>query len=749
MPVMSGKVIIPALEDKVEILRDNEGIPHIYAKTKSDMFFALGFVQASDRLFQFDMIRRAGAGRTAEVIGAKTLEVDKLFRVLGGRRTFEKRLSQLPKEVLDNFKSYTDGLNYYLEKYPLPIEYKILRTRPEKFSIMDAYYVYTYLAYSFSPMLKQDQMQTRIANTVKDRDLSLLTSVGNKLKKVSYVESLGVDTLLGIDKIIANLSPLEGSNAWALSGNRSKSGSPILASDPHITFSLPNIWYEAHLICEEDNYEMYGHFLPLIPYPAMGHNYDFGWGLTMSYSDDMDLYKENIQGDKYIFNGKEFKLEYAQEIIKVRGGSDYKMNIPLTFRGPIADEIIKAKGLSINWAYYLKENRPMYTFYKMNKAKNMAQVKEAISYSKSPGMNVIYADKLGNIAQFIFGAYLKRSNPEYSNHINDAENEVLGIYDYDLKPHRENPDNGLIISTNDKPEDLKVDLRGLWYPKNRHDTVEEIINIASKWDAKMMRSVQVSNLDVFALKYKKTISSVLRRMYHHLDDFERDAIDYLVKWDGKSDVDSIGATIYNHFNYHFFPIVLDELKKEDMYEYCHSTASWYFHKRLFENLENKWWDIAATKERETSQEIIVKIYKKTISDLKKRLGHNPKEWEWGKLHTLEYPHPFGMNKFLAKFFNKGPYPIAGAINVINHNRRKGCQNMHEVKSGPSTRRIIDFANPAVSFGILPLGNSGHQLSPFYDDQRERFLKGEYRNQLLNIIDIRKNLHSRLELVNKN
>lgn len=747
-PVMEGEIVIPLLEDKVEILRDKEGIPHIYAKKRKDMYFALGFVQASDRLFQYDMIRRAGAGETAEVIGPKTVEVDKLFRVLGGRRTFEKRLATLPQNIIDDFKSYTDGLNYYLENYPLPIEYKILRTRPAKFSIMDAYFVYTYLAYSFSPMFKEDQLHTRIVKTVENRDLSMLTSMGNTIEKkeVSLFDGISLDRLVGVDKILSNLSPIEGSNAWVISGQRSESGAPILSSDPHITFSLPNIWYEAHISNEEDDYEMYGHFLPLIPYPAMGHNYDFGWGLTMSYADDMDLYQEKIEGETYEFHGKKKELKVHREVIKVRGKKDIIIDIPITVRGPVADAILEKKGLSINWAFYLDNNRPLMTFHKINYAKTMQQVKEAISLSQSPGMNILYADSKGNIAHFIFGAYLKRSHPELSNVINSGDHEILGIYDYDLKPHRINPESGMLISTNDKPEDVQVDLRGLWYPKNRHDTVEAILKNKKKWTPVTMQKVQTSNLDIYALKYKKIIFDSVKKSSSQLSPLEVKAMNSLGMWNGKSDSNNIAATIYNHFNYKFLPEVLDELDKKDALQYCHSTASWYFHQRVFNDLKNKWWDDIRTEKVESADETILKIFKLTVADLSKTLGPDISKWNWGRIHTLEYPHPFGMSKLLGKFFNLGPYPVDGAINVINHNRRKGCENGHAVKSGPSTRRIVDFANPAKSFGILPLGNSGHQLSPFFDNQRERFLKGEYREQLLNILDVKRNLYSRLELL---
>ena len=155
-PVMSGELLIKGLENQVSIYRDDEGIPHIYAKKRKDMYFALGFVMASDRLFQYDIIRRAGSGTLSEIIGNKTKEVDILFRTLGANIRFKDAYKSLPDEVKDDFKSFTEGLNYYVKNNSLPIEFKILGYTPKKFSIMDAYYVYTYMAYSFSPMLKED-----------------------------------------------------------------------------------------------------------------------------------------------------------------------------------------------------------------------------------------------------------------------------------------------------------------------------------------------------------------------------------------------------------------------------------------------------------------------------------------------------------------------------------------------------------------------------------------------------------------
>ncbi|EQC48069.1 penicillin acylase family protein [Bacteriovorax sp. Seq25_V] len=743
VPVMTGEVLLDGISSDVKIVRDNEGIPHIYAKNKQDMLFALGFVMGSDRLFQYDMIRRAGAGRTAEIIGSKTLPVDILFRTIASNANFKEKVNNLPENIKVELNSFYSGINYYLKNYPKPIEYRILGVDPEPFSIEDAYSVYLYLAYSFSPMLKDKPMYDVINKTVQGRDLNLLHS--NKIKgktittvieeKASSLVSSTYANLLNIDQLLSFLSPIEGSNAWVISGKLTKSGAPILSSDPHITFSAPNLWYEAHTIIE-DGESFYGHFLPLIPFPAMGHNFHHGWGLTMSYNDDMDLNYENDQ-----------KFEQRKSLIKVRGEDDYELSVAVTKHGPLINDIVQRKELiSMSWGLYEKSNRPIQAFYHLANAKTMEELKTAVSMAKSPGMNILYADKEGNIGHFILGSLFKRNANTPSTAIKD-EFDFGGLYDYELSPHRVNPDNQMLISTNDRPDHAKIEVRGIWYPKNRHDTVEHLLKERESWTMEMMEKVQTSSLDIFALDIRDTIIADLESSLG-LDELEKLALEALKAWNGESEISSIGATIYNHFNYLVMPEITDEMNEKERFQYCTTTSSWYFLQRLLKSPNNPWWDISTTTEVEKRSDIVLKVFKSTVADLSQKLGGDVKLWNWGRLHTIEFPHPFGMNKVLGKVFNIGPFPVEGAINDINHFRRKGCQNGHDVKSGPSTRRIVDFADPSTSLGILPLGNSGHMLSPFYDNQRERFLKGEYRLQLMKEADIEKNKAFEL-LIKKN
>ncbi len=748
-PLMAGQVLTQGVQNEVEILRDNEGIPHIYAKTRSDMYYALGFVMGSDRLFQYDIIRRAGAGRLSEVIGSKTKEVDILFRNLGADIVFKKRVNDLPEYIKEDFKNFTAGLNYYADNFPLPLEFKILGYKPEPFTIMDAYYVYTYMAYSFSPMLKEDLLHTNIAKFIKDRDVSLLTSVGKKeiLTDIDFKSMPSFEAAIShikiVDDILANLGPIEGSNAWLVSGAKTKSGKPILSSDPHITFSLPNLWYEANLNCEEDNYQMYGHFLPLIPYPAMGHNEVYGWGLTMSYTDDLDLFQEEIIGNQFRMNNELIDIKTYPQIIKIKGEADYQFDIKWT-RGPLVDPIIKTKDVSMDWAYYLPENRPLMAFYGIGRdVKNMSDFERGVKLGKSPGLNIMYADRDGHIAHFVFGSLFQRSNPDSSHIINNSTDLILGEYEYELKHHRIDPADGILVSTNDRPDISRVELKGLWYPKNRHDTVQSLLAPVNDWTIDSMRAVQTSNLDIFSKRFSRIILSSIEG--RELNEVELNARSALLKWDSKSHLKSVGASIYHHFNYHFFPVVLDELTREMMEQYALSTGSWNFYQRIMSDPTNLWWDIKSTKELETRNEALFIIFKNTVADLQDKFGSNVEKWTWDRLHTITFPHPFGMSKLMGKFFNLGPYPMPGAINVVNHNRRKGYRDGHAVGSGPSTRRIIDFANPDISYGILPLGNSGHQLSPFFDNQRERFISGQYRRQYLKKEDVKKNLYSSMSL----
>ncbi|MBT5093783.1 MAG: penicillin acylase family protein, partial [Halobacteriovoraceae bacterium] len=288
VPAISGKIILPGLSAKVEIQRDQAGIPHIFAQNEEDAYGALGFVMASERLFQMDIYRRLGRGQLSQVIGKKTLEVDKIFRSVGLSHYAKKRLEDDPPSVRNpkmwkGLLAYLKGVNHFIKSGPLPFEFYLLGYRPRPFVPLDTYAFLGYMSYSFGIGLKQDLLFSQLGNKFSPEMMEKLRVEPDAIKKRMFANVNPLWKKLDSLFSLAGGAPLpsfEGSNAWAIAPKRSKSGAAILASDPHIGFSQPNIWFEASI--HTPNYQIYGHFLPGVPYPVLGHNKDLGWGLTIS-----------------------------------------------------------------------------------------------------------------------------------------------------------------------------------------------------------------------------------------------------------------------------------------------------------------------------------------------------------------------------------------------------------------------------------------------------------------------------------
>ena len=270
---------------------------------------------------------------------------------------------------------------------------------------------------------------------------------------------------------------------------------------------------------------------------------------------------------------------FQKEIIKIKGESDYQYDLKWT-RGPIVDELLKTKNVSMKWAFFNKDNRPMMSFYRIGRGiKSMDDFKDAVSIGKSPGLNILYADKKGNIAHFVYGSFFQRSNANASHLVGEAKDFITGEYDYELKHHRINPKDGMLISTNDMPDESRVILKGLWYPKNRHDTTKSLLEKRDDWTMDSMRKVQTSNLDIFAKKFSDIMISDLSNTV--MSENEKIAFKFFKKWNHISDLESVGASIYHRMNYELFPLILDEMPEEMMKRYVLSTGSWSFIQRIF------------------------------------------------------------------------------------------------------------------------------------------------------------------------
>lgn len=723
---LDGSLSLQGLSAPVTVTRDTFGIPHIKASNKLDALRALGFLQASERLFQLEVSRRLTQGELSEIFGDAALSMDKLYRSLMLKRSVERMLAKeksqgtFDQKTWDEMAAYFDGINQYQEHHPLPYEMQILGIKARPFSPLDAYIMTGHMAYGFAIAMRADPLMTELAKKLPEEQFQALRNYPLKAPLKIVENSAFKDVAALFDNFAFPF--FEGSNAWLISPKRSQSGKSILANDPHIAFSAPAVWFEAHIKTPE--FELYGHYLPLIPFAVLGHNHHHAWGFTMSLNDDMDLYREKLDRENktVLYKNKPVPYQEWQETIKVKKQDDIVLNMIETPHGPLLHEVLADKDLALAWAFHRPENNPMRALKEMAEAKDMQGFESAMRHATAPGLNVMYADS-ENIAWWTFGDMAIKKNPN-SDMILDGstgEDEYLRLLTWQEKPHLVNPEEGLIVTANSRPLGLTETMRGDWQSEDRFQTITHLLAQKDTWNVEELKSLQTEN---FNLKNRDLLAALLENL--HLSEKEEQVYSQHLKnlknWDLRSEVSSPEAALYHQWNNENVRLMLKTLDVETQDAYLNTPYAWVFYERTLLDPQSAWW-------KDLDRSVVISKGFKLAAD---KLKNNP---TWGELHTIEYKHPLGRSFPLNKIFNLGPYPMPGAFNDINNNKMKAMGDSFHVVAGPSTRRIIDFANPQRSWGINPIGNSGHMLSPFYKDQVELFLDGKYRLQLMDDKDI--------------
>jgi len=768
LPKTSGRVKLPFLTNEVRVIRDQWGIPHISARNQKDLYRAFGFVAAQDRLFQMDVHRRLANGELSEVFGDSLLKYDKLLRSLRIRKSQEELLKRhrpdMNPEMLEEAEAYLQGLNYYIDTQPLPLEFALLRYKPRHFEFVEILAFPGYMAYGFAEAFKEDILFGGLMKELPARKLAELragygpsdpTIVGDlrgvfgiSLDKVALA-----DFANSVEELFKGIGAFHGSNSWVLAPSRTVSGKALLANDPHIGFSKPSIWYEAHL--QAPGFEIYGHFLSYLPFAVLGHNREMGWALTMSEIDDADFYAETINPEnpsQVRYKGKWVPVETAEEEILVRGQSPVKMQVRVTPHGPLVGELLQGaqnSAISLKWQFHDPNNRAFETFYGLARARSVEDFKRALSKAAAPGLNVSYADKDGNIAWYTMGNIPLRPQGMHSDTILDGasgKDEYLGLVPFEKHPHLVNPRSGVIITANNKPSDkLPYEISGYWQPSERAQRIAELLNQKQKWSVEDTKVIQNDDYDVLS---REVLLDLLGAIGEPSGPLEKKALMALKFWDGFDRRDSVGASIFQELNFQVLrAAVIDELGEERWEAFAPLAESWHFYKRLVKNPDSSWWDNVKTLDTVESRESVIRgSFSTAVRRLREKFGGDVSQWKWGRLHTLEFVHPLGRKKPLDKIFNTGPFAVGGNYAVVDAMGASRANDDFHVNHGPSTRRIIDFAEPERAWGINPLGESGHLMSQHEHDQTELFLDGRYRREYLDEKDILAEPHEELSLV---
>ncbi len=754
LPSHQGEEVLKGLSSGATVFRDKFGVPHIEAKNNIDAHRVLGFVQASDRLFQMELLRRIGSGRLSEVLGKDLLKTDILLRSLRlkttAREIIKRNYDSWPTDLKNETKAFLEGVNSYIETMPLPLEFYLLGIKPEPFTLEDSIAVSGYMALSFAEALLVDPLHADLIDELSKEKLDelFIETKNDKNTILPRVETSFYKNIReAIEGLEKNFGLFHGSNSWVLSGKKSASGKPLLCNDPHVAFSLPGIWYEAHIKTPKS--ELYGYYVPLSNYSPMGHNEEVGFGVTMAEVDDLDLYYEKIKGNKVMYKSKWVDLKSEKQVIRIKDDEDFIFDLKISPHGPLLDYTdfgVKDKNLAVKWSFHHPKNDTVRALYLLTKAKNTNDFQNAVSYGGSPGLNISWADAKGNIAWKVMALIPKRAKDTNSKTILEGwhgEDDYPGYIDTKENPGLVNPDSGFIASANYAPIYSGPHyIPGYYQASERYERIVEQIERKDDWNLSSMRKLQTDQV----VQTASWMIPILLRDTKPRNRIEKEAVKLVKNWKGQSDKESQASTIYHLWSVHIIKnVLIDELGPERYKSFSRTADIWHFYKTLLRNKDSKWWDNIKTKEVEDADSIIEKSFYETVASLTKSFGEEPKEWNWGKLHTLIYPHPFGKKKPLDKLFNRGPFPAGGGFFQIDNMSNSRSDFNFNITLGPSVRRLVDFAKPRSAQGILPSGNSGNILSEYYDDQIEMFLNQEYRPASMNWTWIKENSTS-LELI---
>lgn len=753
-PKYDGEVKISGLNDEVEVHFDKYGIPHIYAQNEADAYQALGYVHAQDRLFQLEMMRRVGSGTLSEFLGKDLLEIDQFFHTLGipkhSKESAVAFLAQGETPWKKAAEAYIAGVNEFIEKGTLPVEYLLLGEKPRPYTIEDMHSIIGYMSFTFAMGLKTDPLVTKISKELGPdylNSLSVQTLPEHHRIPVNYPDSLmgnSPQTNSTFSALLEKLPVpmLEGSNAWVISGSRTKSGKVLFNNDTHIGFSSPSVWYEAHI--EYPGFSFYGNHLAGIPFGLVGHTRHHSIGLTMFENDDQDFFEEKLNPanpNEILVGDSTFSISSRKEIIKVKGEESVEFEIRETIHGPIMNSVVKEiSDLTTNpvsswWVYVLEPTKALEAIFKLNHAITIQEVADGASLIHAPGLNIMYGDSIGNIAWWAAAKLPIRSEKVHSKIFADgSDRETLptGWYPFSENPQSINPESGFVATSNNQPDTMRngILFPGYYYPGDRWNRIATTISSRNDWDMESIKSLQLETINE---THPKNAQFMLSQIDQANFSEDQDVIDALQNWDGDHHLDSEVPTIYYKWLYHTLRLAMvDEIGSDGFKAYLETFMMIRSTRHFLTQTENRWWDNKTTDLTETREQIINEALKVTIKELSVQFGNDTKNWKWENAVVAEHPHPLGSQKPLDKLFNVRTEAVSANEEAVNKLAFDlNGEGIYKVTSGPAMRIILDFGNVEESVSVLPTGNSGNRFSKHYADQKELFAEGKYRLQMMN------------------
>lgn len=736
-PAKSGAVQVAGLTGRVEIVRDARGVPHVLADNDVDLFFGFGFAVAQDRLFQLDHTRRKARGTLAELLGAEAIESDRLYRTLDLAGLAEREWQNLPDDVRPLLAAYADGVNALIAATSdrLPIECALLDYSPAPWTPQDSLAVVAefrwYLTGRFPIICAPELVRRAVGDgplyqaflVAEDGDEAILTpdewratakdtatgdaancgDAANRSEAVNRGDAAGSGDAPG------------GSNNWVLSGERTVTGRPLVASDPHVPFLVQSIWHEVHL--RGGSFNVAGVALTGMPGVMIGRNERVAWGVTNNISMLRDLYQQRLNpdgSDTYEFEGTWVPLTKRVERIQVRGGAAVEHVVRSTRTGPLVDQLLPGAArntgpVSLRWVGF--ENCEWTTaVVRSNKATTAAEFRETLRPWRAPTFNVVFADVDGRIGYQCTGAIPLRSRRERGYRRGwSADDQWVGHVPWDELPSVFDPAKNFIATANNRvaSDDYPQPLSGTWVSGYRGKRIRETIERVPRMSRDEHRQLQ---LDVHSGRAARCVPSLLAAVETPPAGAGREwseAVEALRAWDFHARSDSTAAAVFNVFIAQWSRSVTAARLPADAVELVSAHAS-PLAVSLLESDPAGW--LAG---RDRSQ-MIRDAFAATLAEIAGRLGDDMSNWHWGRLHFLSQKHVLSGRGDLASLLDRSGLPLGGDGHTINSSSPDAN---HAAWLGAGYRMLADLADLRAGLWSVEVGSqSGHPGSEHYDDQ---------------------------------
>lgn len=799
-PQTSGEIALPGLRAPVTVVRNDLGVPDIYASSLADLFYAEGYTHAQDRFWEMDVRRHITAGRLSEMFGKSQVETDSFLRTLGWRRIAEQEvglLSDRSRAILD---AYAAGVNAYLADHAgaqLSLEYAVLGLqnpdyRPEPWTPADSVAWVKALAWELRSNMDDEVYRAIMsASAGVDRTEELFppypfathrpiveggavvdgafdqdaTAAGGGGGANVLADARGA--LLATYRVAALLDPWLGtsgegigSNSWVVAGDKTTTGKPILANDPHLAPAMPSLWYQAGLHCitvtADCDYDVSGWTMSGMPGVFIGHNARVAWGFTNLGPDVTDLVLQKVDGDAYLVDGEQVPMTTRQEVIRVAGGEPVTITVRETADGPLisdvagidtytaigADAPVPAPGsvatreappdrgsgyaVALRWTA-LQPSRTFDAFDLLDTAGDFTDFRAAAAQLNAPAQNLIYADVDGNIGYQAPGQIPIREGYDGKWPIPgwDSRYRWTGYIPFDALPSVYNPKEGWIVTANQAVigPNYPYFITDDWSYGARSQRIVDLLEQATAGggllDVPAMQRIQMDTVNELATFLAPKLAALPTTPTTEA------AVALLRGWDGSQPADSAPAAYFNAVWRQLVARMFDGESGTDLISADGGDRFWQVVYRIWDSPRDFWWDDKTVDGVQTRDETLQAAMAAAATELQQTLGDDPSAWQWGQLHTLLLRNQTLGDSGIAPIealFNRGPIQTAGGSSIVDATGWTPSDG-YEVDWVPSMRQVVDLANLDASTWVNLTGASGHAFDPHYDDQVEAWRTG--------------------------